>query len=86
MKKYDVFKSQGGYGVALGVYLDAPVMGAIRWFETKPEAEEYAKNKKAYDEAYAEWEENIICMSLEKAEKSCPPTEKEYNVCVGISI
>ena len=26
MQKYDVFKSQGGYGVAMGVYLNCPVV------------------------------------------------------------
>jgi hypothetical protein len=86
MKKYDVFKSQGGYGVALGIYLDSPVVGSIRWFAEKADAEEYAKNKKRYDEEYAKWEEKIKHMSMEDAEKINPPNEDDYNLNVGIYI
>lgn len=80
MKKYDVFKSQGGYAVALGIYNDCPVVGSMQWFETKEKAEEYAKNKKAYDEAYAKFEESIPYMSQEEVEKAQPPKEKDYHI------
>lgn len=86
MKKYDVFKSQGGYGVALGIYLDCPVVGSIRWFETKQGAEKYAKNKEKFDKAYAEWEESIEFMSQEEIENATPPKEEDYNLNVGITI
>jgi len=86
MEKYDVFKSQGGYGVAMGVYLDCPVVGSIRWFETESQANEYSKNKKVYDKAYTEWEEKIVYMSLEEIKKSKIPKEKDYNLNVGITI
>lgn len=86
MKKYDVFKSQGGYGVALGIYLDCPVVGSIRWLETKEQAEEFAKNQKAFDRAYADWEEKIPCMSLDEIENATPPKRENYNLNVGITI
>ena len=87
MKKYDVFKSQGGYGVALGIYLDSPVMGSIRWFETKEDAEKYSKNKKAYDTAYTEYEKKVLSMcSIEEAEKIKTPNEEDYGLNVGIII
>lgn len=84
MKTYDVFASQGGYGVALGIYLGFPVMGTIRWFETKEEAETYAKNKKAYDAAYTNWEQEMICTSGEGDGKA--PIEDDYKLNVGITI
>ena len=86
MKKYDVFKSQGGYGVAQGVYLDSPVVGTIKWFETREEAEKYSDNKMAYDKAYTQWEESIIYMTLEEAEKTKPPKKEDYNLNVGITV
>jgi hypothetical protein len=87
MKRYDVFKSQGGYGIALGIYLDSPVVGTIRWFETKEEADGYVVNKKRYEEAYAQWEKDIEYMSFEEIEKTKPPKEKDYNINnVGVII
>lgn len=86
MKHYDVFKSQGGYGVALGIYNDCPVMGSVRWFENKEQAETYANNKKAYDKAYAEFEEKMQYMTLEEIEKMGVPKEEDYNLNVGITI
>ena len=46
MKPYDVFKSEGGYRVALSVYLGGPVMGNSPWFPTLEEAEEVAEQAK----------------------------------------
>jgi len=87
MKKYDVFKSQGGYGVALGIYLDSPVMGSIRWFESEEDANEYADNQKAYDIAYTQYEEKVLnAPSIEDAEKIKAPSEDDYKVNVGITI
>jgi len=86
MKHYDVFKSQGGYGVALGIYLDSPVMGSIRWFKKEEEAEEYAKNKQAYDKAYAQFEDSLQYMGSDEIEKAKAPTEEDYNLNVGITI
>jgi len=86
MKHYDVFKSQGGYGVALGIYLDSPVMGSIRWFETKQEAETFSENQKAYDKAYAEFEEKLEFLSQDEIENLKCPSEEDYNLNVGITI
>lgn len=86
MKKYDVFKSQGGYGVALGIYLGSPVVGSIRWFESKEDAETYAINRKEFDTAYEKWEESIKSMSYEEAKQTRPPQEKDFNLNVGITI
>jgi hypothetical protein len=87
VKKYDIFKSQGGYGVALGIYLDSPVMGTIRWFETEPQAQEWRENKIKYDEDYAAAEEKInYCRSLEETEKIIFPREKDYGLDKGITI
>lgn len=43
MKKYDIFKSEGGYRVCGAVYLDEPILDLSPWFETTEEAEEAAK-------------------------------------------
>jgi len=86
MKQYDVFKSQGGYGVALGIYLDCPVIGSIRWFEEKEEAETFAKNKKAYDKIYTQFEDNLQYLTQEEVEKLKCPSEEDYNLNVGITI
>ena len=86
MKKYDVFKSQGGYGVALGIYLDSPVVGTIRWFEKENDAIEYSKNKKRYDEDCEKFEDNIQYMTQEEVENAVYPLENDYNLDVGITI
>jgi hypothetical protein len=86
MRKYDVFKSQGGYGVALGIYNNCPVVGTIRWLPTEPEAMAYADNKRAYDEAYAEFESRIESMTMSEAENCKCPSESDYNLDVGVTI
>ena len=86
MKHYDVFKSQGGYAVALGIYGGCPVVGSCKWFETEAEAVQYAENHKAYCKAYDEWEEKIKYVSFEKAGKLKAPREKDFNLVVGIKI
>jgi hypothetical protein len=83
MKKYDVFKSQGGYGVAIGIYLDNPSVGAIRWFKSENEAKEYAKNRKAYDEAVFDWEWKKINDEYVYNFEGLPPNPKDYNLDVG---
>ena len=82
MKKYDVFKSQNGYAVALGVYNDSPVMGQCILFETKEKAEEYSKNRKTYDKAYSEWEEKMA--ESGGSENLRPPLKWEYDLRGGI--
>ena len=41
MKRYDIYKSEGGYRVAAYVYHDGPVVGASPWFSDKAKAVEY---------------------------------------------
>ena len=84
MQKYDVFKSQGGYGVAMGVYLNCPVVGSI--LETEDEAETFAKNKKAYDRDYTQFEEKLEYLKQEEIERLKCPTPEDFNLNVGITI
>jgi hypothetical protein len=85
MKPYDIFKSQGGYGVATKVYLDGPVVGAIRWFETEDKAQEWTENKRKYNKDYAAAEEKLqYCGSVEEAEKIRFPREEDYNLDKGV--
>jgi len=44
MKRLDIFKSEGGYRLALGIYNDCPVIDRSPWYETKDQAER-AKNE-----------------------------------------
>ena len=39
MKKLDIFKSEGGYRLALGIYNDSPVIDNSPWYTTHEEAE-----------------------------------------------
>lgn len=39
MKKYDIFASEGGYRLCLGVWNDGPILDSSPWFEEKDEAE-----------------------------------------------
>lgn len=50
MERYDIFESECGYRVCLGVYLNSPVMESSSWFETKEEAEAASKKTKFDDE------------------------------------
>lgn len=86
MKHYDVFKSQGGYGVALGIYLDSPVVGSIRWFETEADAVEYAKNKKMYDKEVAALDKKLEYMTESELEALVWPKEEDYGLDKGITI
>ena len=86
MEKYDVFKSQGGYGVALGIYLESPVVGSIRWFESKEDAEEYAANKRRYDKDCADFDAKIPNSTMQELEKLSYPNEKEYGLDKGTTI
>jgi hypothetical protein len=43
MNKYDVFKSEGGYRVCLGVWSGSPIISKCPWLETKEEAEELVR-------------------------------------------
>lgn len=38
MKKFDIFKSEGGYRLALGIYGDDPVLNSCPWYATEEEA------------------------------------------------
>ena len=62
MKKYDIFPSQNGYAVALGVYNDSPVMGKCCWLETEELAKQFASHYKIYREDLEKWEEK--CMNM----------------------
>ena len=84
MERYDIFKSQGGYGVALGIYNGCPVVGSIRWFETRFKAEEYTKNHKAYCAAYDQWEESLKYSAPDEIPD--PPKEEDYNLLVGFTV
>jgi hypothetical protein len=75
MKKYDVFKSQGGYAVAVGVYLDCPVVGICPWFQGESDAAEYAKKIEEYNNAMSDYEESLCNMDIEQAEKQYPHKE-----------
>lgn len=50
MKEYDIFKSEGGYRVCLGVYNDGPIMEHSPWFTDLSVAEAFARDKKFDDE------------------------------------
>ena len=52
MNKYYIFKSEGGYRVAMGIYLGNPVIATCPWFATIGEAELFVENTKAKEEAY----------------------------------
>ena len=52
MNKYDLFKSEGGYRVYLGVWSGSPVV-SCPWFETKEEAEELVRYLKKEEESEA---------------------------------
>ena len=49
MKKYDIFKSEGGYRVCLGLWGDNPVIKVCPWFEDEIEAMCAAKKFKFED-------------------------------------
>jgi len=46
MNQYDIFKSEGGYRVALNVHNDSPVIDQSPWFETLVAAENFLLSKK----------------------------------------
>lgn len=51
MKKYEIFKSEGGYRVCLRTYLDSPVISNSPWFETKEQANDFAFDSEFDDKA-----------------------------------
>ena len=53
MNKYDLFKSEGGYRVYLGVWSGSPVV-SCPWFETKEETEELVIRLKKEEESEAD--------------------------------
>ena len=53
MNKYDVFISEGGYRVCLGVWNGSPIISNCPWFETKEETEELVIRLKKEEEAEA---------------------------------
>lgn len=69
MEKYEVFASEGGYRVALGIYGGNPIIDQSPWFETKEEAEEKARDVFFDDNA-----RNI---------EVCEPYEDEFCVRIG---
>ena len=54
MNKYDVFSSEGGYRVCLGVWGGSPVVSNCPWFETKEETEELVIRLKKEEESEAD--------------------------------
>lgn len=50
MEKYEVFKSEGGFRVCLGVYLNSPVISRSPWFETEEQADRFAFDSKFDDD------------------------------------
>ena len=69
MKKYEVFASEGGYRVALGIWGGNPIIDQSPWFKTREEAEE-----KARDAFFDDNSRNI---------EVCEPYENEFCVRIG---
>ena len=62
MKRLDIFKSEGGYRLALAVYLDSPVLDYSPWFQTKEEAE-LARENCMYKEERQQWIDGLVELS-----------------------
>ncbi|SPF51151.1 hypothetical protein SBF1_50035 [Candidatus Desulfosporosinus infrequens] len=68
MKRLDIFKSEGGYRLALGIYNDSPVIDKSPWFETKEEAEKARREVIEEDEREAKIEQYIQDGNIEALE------------------
>jgi len=72
MEKYDVFTSEGGYRVAIGIYLDSPVMDTCPWFKDHETAEKYSALAKKYDDLNAK--------IIDRIEKSLDPDDTDVEM------
>ena len=69
MNKYDLFKSEGGYRVYLGVWSGSPVV-SCPWLETKEEAEELVRYLKELVRYLKKEEESEADVDAAKDHKS----------------
>ena len=68
MERFDIFKSEGGYRLALGIYNDSPVIDKSPWFETKEEAEKEKERVIAEAERQVKIEQYIQDGNIEALE------------------
>lgn len=65
MKKYEIYRSEGGFRVAANVYLGCPVVGSSPWFANKGLAMSWRNSRIEQDKK--RYQEEIVWLGL-KAE------------------